>query len=64
MCKSVYSRRWDKVNGFTMKEATERKKVFDKEYEVENPDSKWKPAEIEVDPERRSGYRIVMCTKS
>lgn len=61
--RETYSKRWDNKHGFTQKEAEDKKRRVDAENGANNPDSKWNPAQIEPDPERQDGYRVVAVSK-
>lgn len=63
MCKDEFRKLWDSVNGFTLKEAQKRKAKIDEKYGVDTPDSKWQPAKVVLDLDKRNGYKIVICTK-
>lgn len=63
MSKAEFAKNWDSVNGFTLKEAQKRKDQVNKEYGVDTPNSKWQPAKVVLDLDKRNGYKIVICTK-
>ena len=54
-----FTKRWDKINGFTMDEAIEKKKAVDEANSVGSSKSKWNPAEIVPDTGKRAGYKVV-----
>lgn len=58
-----FTKRWDKVNGFNEAEAMMRKKKIDEAHEVNSLNSKWNPAEIVPDQNKKNGYKIVISTK-
>ena len=51
-------------NGYTYKEAQDKKAKVDEAYGVGTPNSKWKKSVIEPDPNKKSGYRVVIETNS
>lgn len=63
MYTSEFSKRWDKNNGFTMKEALLKKQSVDEAHKVGSANSKWNPAEIVPDTSRKSGYKVVISAK-
>ena len=56
----IFTKRWDNVNGYTWEEAEEKKRKVDESYGVDNPNAKWHPAQIEPDPDKKSGYRVTI----
>ncbi len=60
MEKEFFTKRWDPVNGFTMEEAQSKKDKVDDAYGVYNKDPNWHPAEIESDPNKKSGYMVTI----
>lgn len=60
MDKDIFTKRWDNVNGFTMEEALKKKENVDTEYGVNRPDANWHPAEIVPDPDKKSGYMVII----
>jgi hypothetical protein len=63
MYESVFSKSWDNEHGFTHEEAMKKKAAVDDAHGVYARDAKWNPAVVELDPYRKSGYRVVIRTK-
>ena len=64
MYESIFYKHWDNEHGYTHEEAFKKKAAVDDAHEVHNPNSKWNPAVVELDPYRKSGYRVVIRTKN
>lgn len=60
---SEFTKRWDKENGYTQAEACAKKKAVDEAHGVGTENSRWKPAEIVLDPNKKTGYKVVISTK-
>ena len=63
MYTSEFTKHWDDVNGYTMREAMEKKAKVDEAHGVGTPNSKWNPAEIVPDTSRKDGFKVVIRTK-
>ncbi len=59
---SEFTKHWDKINGFSMAEAIEKKAAVDDAHGVGTPSSKWAPAEIVPDTSKRTGFKVVIST--
>lgn len=57
-----FTKDWDKENGYTMAEAIQKLFKEKDAYGVGTPDSKWGPAFIVPDHNKKSGYKIVIRT--
>ena len=62
--KDYFSKHWDEKNGYTYKEALDKKAKVDEAHGVGTPNSKWKESVIEPDPNKTSGFRVVIETIS
>jgi hypothetical protein len=62
MSRSEFTKRWDKINGFSMAEAIEKKAAVDEAHGVGQPNSKWAPAEIVPDESKTTGFKVVIAT--
>lgn len=60
--EKVYSKHWSS-EGFTLESAQNRKAQIDFEHQVGRKNSQWLPAEVELDPHKQMGYRIICKTK-
>lgn len=60
MKKDTFTKRWDPEHGFNNIEAAKKKAAVDEAYGVNSPDSKWKPAEIVPDPNKKDGYMVTI----
>lgn len=58
----TYTKHWDNEVGFTMDEALTKKRKVDEAHEAGLPGSRWKAAEIVIDPDKRVGYKIIIRT--
>lgn len=63
MSTDEFTKRWDNVNGFTIQEAEEKQAKVNAAYGVGTSRSKWNPAEIVQDGNKRSGFKVVITTK-
>lgn len=59
--RDYFSKKYGKADeGYTYEEALEKKRKIDDSYGVGRSTSKWKPAIIEQDQNKRTGYRLVI----
>lgn len=64
MSRDTFYNNWNRNIGFTMEEAKEKKAKVDAAYDVNDPQSKWNPAKIELDTTRpQGGYMVAIYTK-
>lgn len=63
MSTSEFTKPWDNVNGYTMREAMEKKAKVDEAHGVGTPESRWNPAEIVPDTSKKDGFKVVIRTK-
>ena len=63
MLTDTFTKRWDDKHGFTQLEAQEKKAIVDEYYGVGTPNSKWNPARIILDPNKKDGFMVVIETK-
>lgn len=63
MYTSEFTKRWDPKNGFTQQEAVVKKQKVDEAHGVGTPKSKWNPATIVLDPNKESGFKVVITSK-
>lgn len=57
------SKHWDPKEGFTLQEARRKKEELDSMYGTKQPTSRWKPAEISIDPTKVMGYIVTVKEK-
>lgn len=63
-CKDIFSKHHgDPQVGYTYQEALIKRAKVNEAHGVGTPTSKWNGAVIELDPEKKSGYRVVIQTK-
>ena len=60
---STFTKHWDEKNGYTQQEAFAKKAKVDEAHGVGRPESKWNSAEVVLDPNKQSGYMVVIRTK-
>ena len=60
MEKDILTKRGDPKNGFTSLEAAKKKGDVEDEYGVYRKNPNWKPAEIVPDPDKESGFMVVI----
>lgn len=63
MYTSTFSKHWDNIHGFTREEAEQKRDAVNKAHGVNQPNSKWNPAEIVSDHSRKDGFMVVINTK-
>ena len=62
--ESIFSKQFGEADeGYTYKEALAKLSKVNDAHGVGTPDSKWKPGFIEPDPNKKTGYRVVIRTK-
>ena len=60
---SEFTKHWDLINGYTYEEALNKKISVDEAHGVGTENSKWNAAEIVIDPNKKTGYKVVISTK-
>ena len=62
--ESIFSKQFGNADeGYTYKEALAKLAKVNDAHGVGTPKSKWNPGIIEPDPNKKTGYRIVIRTK-
>ena len=60
---SEFTKHWDLLNGYTYAEAIAKKEAVDEAHGVGTENSKWNAAKIVPDPNKKTGYKVVISTK-
>ena len=63
MYTSEFCKHFDNLHGFTMEEARQKKAKVDEAHGVGSPNSKWNPAQIIKDTNRKDDYKVVISSK-